>query len=124
MGGGAGERMEKQRGCTGEPEQPLLPRLQTLLGERHIRRRGTLGALDGIERDLVAFLQRLEAGRVDRGVVDEHVLGTVIGSDETKTLRIVEPLYCPHGRHLIYSCYVVVVVVMSRSRSGRAPKAP
>src|SRR3954462_2906728 len=54
--------------------------------------RRTFLALGLFELDLLAFLQRLESGALDVGVVREEVLAAVIRRDESKTLRIVEPL--------------------------------
>src|SRR5690606_25188934 len=48
-------------------------------------------ALHDLERDLLAFLQRLEAGAHDRTEMDEHVLAVLRG-DETEALGVVEPL--------------------------------
>src|SRR5215210_3568235 len=52
----------------------------------------------GIEGDLRALGQRLEAVGVDAGVVDEEVLATLIGRDEAEALVVVEPLH-GSGRH-------------------------
>src|SRR5688572_4015862 len=51
----------------------------------------TLLALDDLELHLIAFLKRLEAARLDRAVVDEHI-GTSLTGDEAESLRVVEPL--------------------------------
>src|SRR5690606_17432351 len=48
-------------------------------------------ALHDLEGDLLAFLQGLEAGALDRAEVDEKVLAAFRG-DETKALGVVEPL--------------------------------
>jgi hypothetical protein len=47
-----------------------------------------------VERDFLVFGERLEAARLDRGEVHEQIVAGFIGSDETKTFCIVEPLYC------------------------------
>src|SRR5258706_3534051 len=56
------------------------------------RSRRTLLALRRLELDRLAFLQRLVAVHLDLAVVREEVLAAVLRRDESKTLRIVEPL--------------------------------
>ena len=58
----------------------------------NVRGLKSLGSTDDIELEPLAFGQRLEALALDRGVVNEHVLATLL-LDETKTLRFVEPLH-------------------------------
>src|SRR5882762_3085057 len=58
----------------------------------NVRGLKSLGSTDDIELQPLAFGQRLEALALDRGVVDEHVLATLL-LDETKTLCFVEPLH-------------------------------
>src|SRR3546814_13890062 len=48
-------------------------------------------ALHDLERDLLAFLQRLEAASLDRAEMDEQVLAAFRG-DEAEALGVVEPL--------------------------------
>src|SRR3546814_3203768 len=48
-------------------------------------------ALHDLERDLLAFLQRLEAAALDRAEMDEQVLAAFRG-DEAEALGVVEPL--------------------------------
>src|SRR2546426_184705 len=62
------------------------------LGFTHVRGLKSLRSTDDIELEPLAFGQRLEALALDRGVVNEHVLATLL-LDETKTLRFVEPLH-------------------------------
>jgi hypothetical protein len=50
-------------------------------------------ALGHGERHLLTFLQALEAGRLDRAEVNEHVVTALIATDEAKTLGVVEPLH-------------------------------
>src|SRR5215212_5555723 len=59
-----------------------------------VRRRGALGTLLGVEADLRALGERLEAAALNRTVVDEQVLAGIIGRDETEALVVVEPLNC------------------------------
>src|SRR5688500_6093293 len=63
-----------------------------------VRRRRALLALRHVEGDLLAVLQRLEAGALDRAVMREEILAAVIRRDESKTFRVVEPLHgtCSH----------------------------
>src|SRR5258706_11558527 len=56
------------------------------------RSRRTLLALRRLELDRLAFLQRLVAVHLDLTVVREEVLAAILRRDESKTLRIVEPL--------------------------------
>src|SRR4029078_7865617 len=51
-----------------------------------------LGPLRDVERDLLAILQRFEAGSLDRAVMGEEILAAVIRRDESKALRVGEPL--------------------------------
>src|SRR5687767_9032101 len=57
-----------------------------------VRRLEALRATDDVELEPLAFGQRLEAIALDRGVVDEYVLATLL-LDESKSLRLVEPLH-------------------------------
>src|SRR5204863_9765878 len=54
----------------------------------------TLGPLLGVEADLRALGERLEAAALDGGVMDEEILAGIIGRDETEALVVVEPLHC------------------------------
>src|SRR3546814_16288864 len=51
-------------------------------------------ALHDLARDLLAFLQRLEAAALDRAEMDEQVLAAFRG-DEAEALGVVEPLAGP-----------------------------
>ena len=53
----------------------------------------------GVEGDLLAFAQRLDAGSLKSGDVDENVLCAAVRSDETKTLVLVEEFYGALGGH-------------------------
>src|SRR5687767_1726372 len=66
------------------------------LGRLHLVGLQALRALDHHEANLLAFLQRLEAGALDGAEVHEEVF-TAFTADEAKALRIVEPL---HGTRL------------------------
>src|SRR5664279_1313096 len=65
----------------------------------HVLSRGTLLPLDDIELHRLAFGQRLEAAALDRAVVDEAVLLTVVRGDEAEPLRVVEPLHFACDTH-------------------------
>src|SRR5690606_1599724 len=64
--------------------------LRGLLGLHFVGLQALL-ALHDLERDLLAFLQRLEAAALDRAEMDEQVLAAFRG-DEAKALGVVEPL--------------------------------
>ena len=49
--------------------------------------------LGEIELDLIAFLQRAEALRLDFGKMDEGVTRTIVERNEAETLLVVEPLH-------------------------------
>ena len=52
-----------------------------------------LGAFDYIERNIVAFGQRLEATAANSGKMDKNIATAIILLDKTETLALVEPLY-------------------------------
>src|SRR5207248_5092660 len=66
----------------------LRERLQRL----DVRRGRALLALRHVEGDLLAILQRLVAGALDRAVMGEEIFAAVIRRDEPETLGVVEPL--------------------------------
>src|SRR5690606_19574154 len=73
----------------------------------HAETRDVLGGrafltLDDVELDALTFLEGLEALPVDRRVVDEAVLRTVLGGDEAEALGVVEPLHCSCRAHTAY----------------------
>jgi len=53
----------------------------------------TFSPLGYVETDPLTLLQRLETLILNDGEMDEHV-GTIFLLNETKTLAVVEPLYC------------------------------
>src|SRR5215203_4699756 len=71
---------------------PRRPPWIVLAGRDDVLRLGALLPLGGLELDLRALGERLEAVARDRAVVDEQVLATLIGGDEPIALRVVEPL--------------------------------
>lgn len=60
-------------------------------GSLDVGRLLSLWALNDLEADLLAFLEGLETGHVDRGEVRKQIIAAVVWSDKTKTLCIVEP---------------------------------
>src|SRR6266536_2757842 len=50
-------------------------------------------ALHDVELDALAFGERLVAAALDGRMMNEAILLTILGRDEAKALRIVEPLY-------------------------------
>src|SRR5262249_45973376 len=65
------------------PARGLTPELDDVLGGR------ALGALDDVELDALTFGERPEALALDRRVMNEAVLLSAFGRDETEALRIV-----------------------------------
>src|SRR4051794_36785432 len=82
-------------------ERPVM-RLRPRLERGHVDGFGSLVASFGVIGDLRALGQRLEAVRVDAGVVDEQVLATLVRRDEAEALVVVEPLD-GSGCHVISS---------------------
>ena len=82
---GAG-RKEKAR-----PKPGSFARGAGLLRGLHFVGLQALLALHDLEGDLLAFLQGLEAGALDRAEVDEDVRAAFLG-DEAEALGVVEPL--------------------------------
>src|SRR5438874_9382246 len=54
----------------------------------------TLRSRRHFKRNLLSFLERLEALHVDRRKMREQVFTTTIGRNKAKALRVVEPLHC------------------------------
>ena len=51
------------------------------------------------EGDFVALVEGADPRPLERARMDEHVLGAVLGSDESKTLGAIEELDCPGDSH-------------------------
>lgn len=60
------------------------------------------GALNDFKAYFLAFLERFESFHIDGGKVREQIDAAIIGSNKTKTLRIIEPLNCT-GCHVTIS---------------------
>src|SRR4029079_5861031 len=88
------------------PEDPAVihPRKDLLRDLYNVLCRGALLALDDVEFDSIAFGQALEALAGDGRVVHEAVLLTVFGGDESKALRVIEPLDRAGG-----ACHVLLL---------------
>src|SRR5919106_261810 len=71
---------------------------------------GPLVALLGVVADLGTLGERLEAVADDAGVVDEQVLGLVVGRDEPEALVVAEPFH-GSGSH---SCFLRCCVLRTR----------
>src|SRR5579859_5575521 len=71
------------------------------LRELDVLRLQALGALGNFEADLLALGEGAEPLGLDGRVVAEDVLATIVLRDETKTLRVIEPLHGA-GRHCIF----------------------
>ena len=52
----------------------------------------SLGTLHNVEGDALAFLERLETLRLDRGKMYEYIFAVLL-LQETKPLAVIEPLY-------------------------------
>src|SRR5687768_14929606 len=98
-------------------QRPASPRCsEGTSGSLDVRRLLALRAVRDFERDLLAFLQRLESLTLDRREMREQVLAAVIGLDESETLRIVEPLDRT-GSHDFY--ILETKIKMCRARPAR-----
>ena len=79
-----------------EPWAPVpqggLARLGDVAGLRSLR------TVNDLEFDLLAFLERPEAGTLNRGKVHENVVAT-LAFDETVPLRVVKPLDLASNAH-------------------------
>src|SRR5262249_27439427 len=64
-----------------------------------VRRCGPLLALDDLVLHLVALGQGAESLALDRGLMDEAVLPSVLGGDEADALGVVEPFHGSGNTH-------------------------
>src|SRR6476619_699366 len=71
------------------------------LERRDVRGARALRALLGLIRDLGALCEGLEALAGDGAVVDEEVLGPLVGRDEAEALVVAEPLD-GSGSHVVF----------------------
>jgi len=61
-------------------------RLTVWLARNYVGRAGTLFALSNFELDLLAFIERGVAGRLDLRMVDKQILAAVVRDYEAKSL--------------------------------------
>src|SRR3954453_10197670 len=92
--------MQKERGPTAALSTYAV--LGRGLDRRYVDCLRALVARLGVELDLCALGERLEAVAGNPGVVDEQVLAAFIGSDEAEALVVVEPLN-GSGCHVCWS---------------------
>src|SRR5216117_3145223 len=92
-----------------------------VLGEKRlqrldVRRLQALRALLHFELHLLAFLQRLEAAHLDRGVMREQIFAALGRGDEAEALGVVEPLNSA-------SCHFLTSFEMPRRFRARRSRA-
>src|SRR5216684_5304699 len=75
------------------------------LNRLHVLRLQALRPLGDVEADLLAFSESAETLGGDGRVVAEDVLATIVLRDETKALRIVEPLHGTSRHSLLSGCW-------------------
>jgi hypothetical protein len=71
----------------------------TLGARGDVHRLQTLWPLLDVKAHALALTQGLKARASNSGMVDEHILATVLGGDEAITFGFIEPLYrsCTHN---------------------------
>src|ERR671924_2443451 len=84
------------------PEGGFLLCARRFLQGLDVVRLQSLGPALHLELDLLAFLEGLEAGHLDRGVMREQILAAFARGDEAEAFGIVEPLNGT-GCHLLTS---------------------
>lgn len=67
----------------------------------HVFSGRALVTLNYIELDTLAFFERFEAGSLDGGVVHKTVFLTILASDESEALLIVEPFHGSCHTHAV-----------------------
>src|SRR5689334_6731622 len=107
-----GPRLSSKRTPGGSPRKGRRPRPDTGRGLRYERSERTnvlrlraLGTLRDVELDLLVLVEGLVALRLDRGVVDEDVVTTVLLGDEAEALLGVEPLNGALSHARISPCF-------------------
>src|SRR5512143_174828 len=104
---------------TGGPQSPRQ------LGSANVLCLQALRPARDFELHFLAFLQGLETFHLDRRMMAEDIFAAIILGDETKPLRIVEPLYCT-ACHENYSPYWgggCRAIAMKPHRGGQQPQA-
>src|ERR1700676_4549899 len=96
-------RLRARRGTEGEKKAGYRPGFYGLPTTSAVPRLDVgslfpLGSRGDFERNLLAFLQRLESRHVDRREMCEQIFAAAVGSNETKPFGVVKPLYssCCH----------------------------
>src|SRR5215216_1013285 len=106
---------------------------ETVLELRNVLGGWAFLALNDVELDALALGQRLVAVALDRRMMNEAILLAILRRDESKTLRVVEPLYCAGRTHCRtpYCVWRVGVrnavladLPVSRPTAARTKKAP
>lgn len=69
-----------------------LPRVRRLGDGPDVRRLQTLGALGDVEFDALTLSESAEAFGLNRAVMAEDIVATIVLRNKTKALRVVEPL--------------------------------
>src|SRR5262245_52800027 len=92
-------RLQRHRSGTGQQYSIAargVSRTPATLLSRDAAYRELAGARVGlhVERDLLAFAQRMDAGALERGGVDKHVLAAVVRLNETVAFAAVVELNC------------------------------
>src|SRR5580765_6478056 len=82
--------------------------LSLVAQSHHVLGGGTLLPLHDVELDALALGQRLEAAALNRRVMDETILLSILGRDEAKALGVVEPLHFASRTH-VYSLLEIVL---------------
>ncbi len=72
----------------------------------HTLCRWPLLSFDDFELDVLAFVEALEALHLDRGMMDEDVLRSVLRRDESEAFRVVKPLYCTTSHRYFSFCHM------------------
>ena len=94
------ESGECRKGQTAFAIWPFLRKVARLLADlRDVLGGWTLLALHDFELDALAFGEGLEARSTNRGMMNEAILRTILRRDESKALRVVEPLYSTGRTH-------------------------
>jgi hypothetical protein len=84
---------------------PGVAMVTPILGQPDVFRGRSFLTLDDVEFYALALGQALESLHLDPGMVDEDIFRPVLRSNESVTLRIVEPLYFTvcHTAHFSYA---------------------
>lgn len=85
--------LQKKSGGLSVTDRPFISDYSVFLGNfSDVDRLEAFRTLGDLEGYFVALVQGFEALRVDRRIMDEHIIA-VFTCDEAKTLTLVEPFY-------------------------------